>query len=377
MAIYCFTLSALAGLGILTERKKKLTEVYMGGAFLLLVFVSSFRYAIGFDYFSYRTIYDLVSGWSFGEIMQFYWMEPLYFILCKICSLAGCSYPVFLLIINVFLMAASIHFIYRCSKLPWVSVFLFVCLQFLAHDMNLIRQSIAAAFFLLAYPSLKDRKLLPYTLLILTGGLFHNSLLFVYPLYFLLPKKISRNCLICLAGLTITVYVLFDPLFLLIRPFLPLKYAAYLGGYFWNPNGFSFVVLPALYCLMIYLFRNRIKHPLHQTIYVNSALYCCIINLFITKHFILERFAVYPFLLSLLAIPEIICSYQESESAGRSTPIFLDKKEGGRKPVLTYRRTLLLFLIFGMIYFTFAAINGYHHVYPYTSLLDKSSSTPY
>ena len=70
MAIYCFTLSALAGLGILTERKKRLTEVYMGGAFLLLVFVSSFRYAIGFDYFSYRTIYDFVSGWSFGEIID-------------------------------------------------------------------------------------------------------------------------------------------------------------------------------------------------------------------------------------------------------------------------------------------------------------------
>ncbi len=365
MAVYYLTIILLTASGwavTIRKNEKKAVFLYLTGAFLVLVFLSSFRYAIGFDYFSYRNIYYMVSQWSFGEIFSIHWMEPLFFIACKLSYLAGCSYPVFLLLVNLFLMFAAMQFIYRFSKLPWVSVFLFICLQFLAHDMNLIRQSIAAAFFLLAYPSLKDRKILPYTLFILAGGLFHNSLLFVYPLYFLLPKKLNRTCTTALLLLTAVTYIFFDPLFSIIRPLLPEKYAKYLGGYFWSPNSFSYVVLPVLYCLLIYLFRSRIADPCLRTIYQNSALYSCIINLFITKHFILERFAIYPFIFSLTAIPEIIYSYKN--------------KECGRKPLLTFRRTLLLFLTFGLAYFTFSAANGYHHVYPYISLLKKSCSAP-
>ncbi len=365
MTIYYLTIILLAGSGwALTTKKtgKSASFLYLALAFLVLVFLSSFRYAIGFDYFSYRNIYEMVSQWSFREIFSVHWMEPFFFIACKLAYLAGCTYPVFLIFVNLFLMFAAMQFIYRFSKLPWVSVYLFICLQFLSHDMNLIRQSIAAAFFLLAYPSLKDRKILPYTLFIIAGGLFHNSLLFLYPLYFLLPLKINKKSAISLLLLTAVTYLFFDPLFLIIRPLLPEKYAKYLGGYFWNPNSFSYVVLPVLYCLLIYLFRSRIEDSFQRTIYLNSALYSCIINLFITKHFILERFAIYPFLFSLTAIPDIICSYRE--------------KKCGRKPVLTYHRTLLLFLAFGMAYFMFAAANGYHHVYPYISLLKRSCSAP-
>ena len=115
--------------------------------------------------------------------------------------------------------------------------------------------------------------------------------------------------------------------------------------------------------MLIILFRNRIKDPLLRSVYINSAVYHFIISLFITKHFILERFAVYPFAFSLIAIPEIISSYE-------------DKKERGRKPFLTYHRVLLLFLLFGGAYFAFAALFGFHHVYPYTGLWDKSISPP-
>ncbi|MEY8392396.1 EpsG family protein [Lachnospiraceae bacterium] len=379
MIIYYVALSLVAVFGILAEKKQK-TVLYLSCSFLLLVFIASFRYAIGFDYFSYRNIYETIASWSFGDIFYIRRTEPFYFIVCKLFSLAGCPYPVFLLFINLFLMGISMWFIRRYSKLPWVSVYLFICLQFLAHDMNLLRQSFAVCFFLLAYPFLRGRKLLPFTLLILTGGLFHNSLLFLFPLYFLLPKKHSRKCLAALFLLTVVVYFFFDPLFLLIRPFLPLKYAGYLGSYYWSPNSFFYLALPLLYCLLIYLFRNRIADPLERTIYLNSALYNCIINLFITKHFILERFAVYPFIFALTAIPEIICSYLRQNDHAlcpvKDNGCFAHITENGGKPILAYHRTLLLFLAFGMAYFIFASAQGYHHVYPYVSLLDKSLSVP-
>ncbi len=179
MAVYYFTISILTGLGyILSEKnilfrnnpncnvrnEKKAAALCLAAAFLIFTFLASFRYAIGFDYFSYRDIYTFVSGWSFDDIFLIYPEEPLYYVTCRLFSLAGCPFPLFLLIINIFLMSVSMQFIYRFSRLPWLSAYLYITLQFLAYNMNLIRQSIATAFFMLAYPYLKNRKLLPFTL---------------------------------------------------------------------------------------------------------------------------------------------------------------------------------------------------------------------
>ena len=361
MAVYYFAIFMLTGIGYISMKKdanRRTVSLYLAGSFLLLVCLASFRYAIGFDYFSYRSIYGWAGEWSFSLILRVYWMEPLFFLLCKICSLAGLSYPMFLVIINVFLMACAMQFIYRYSRIPWVSVYLYICLQFLAYNMNLMRQSIATAFFILAFPFLKKRKILPFTALILVGGLFHNSLLFVFPLYFLLPMKLDRKTLTWLAALTAMAYLFFEPLFCLVKPLLPIKYGNYQGTYFWNANGFRYVIFPFLYCLLIYLFRKRIQDPSLRNLFLNSALAQAVISLFITKHFILERFAVYPFVFSLTAIPEIIISTCDG------------------KPILTYRRILILFLLFGMAYFLFAAANGFHNVYPYVSILEKSRTMP-
>lgn len=366
MAIYYLTILAIAGSGYALAKKKesrRTDAIYLGISFLLLLFVISCRYAIGFDYFSYRNIYELANQMSFGEILRLHWGEPLFFLACKIIGSLGCPYQGFLFLVNSFLLAVAMYFFYRYCKIPWLGVYLYITLQFLACNMNLIRQSIAAAFFLLAYPALRKRQFLPFAMLLLIGGLFHNSLFFAFPLYFLLPRKHGRLTLLFLVWLTAVVYLFFDPLFGIVKPFLPAKYAGYQDSFFWQANNVFYVLFPALYCLLIYLFRNRITDAALRAICVNSALYQLMISLFITRHFILERFAIYPFLFSLIAIPEIVSSY-------------VDEKRHGEKPFWTYRRILILFLLFGGAYFAFAALCGFHHVYPYVGLWDKSISSP-
>ncbi len=373
MAIYYITLSLLTGTGYFFTGKKqgrRAAFCYLAIAFFSFAFLASFRYGIGFDYFSYQNIYGIVSQWSFGDIFHYIWNESFFYLACKIFSMAGCSYPVFLIFVNLFLMGVSMQFIYRFSKIPWVSVYLYLTLQFLAYQMNLIRQSIAVAFFMLAYPYLKGRKLLPYTLLVFLGGMFHNSLLFAYPLYFFLAWEYSRKMLSGILAVTLLGYLLFDPLFAIVAPMLPARYAKYSGGYFWNANGLLYVLLPALYCLSAYVFQGCIQDRRLRTIFTNSALFQFLINIFITKHFILERFAIYPFVFSLLAIPEILWGCRGGEGKV-SLPW---KKEGEWR--LGCRHVLLWFLLLGLAWFLFAAAEGFHRVYPYVSLLDRSLSEP-
>ena len=118
VAIYYFIVLGLMGLGyVLTERRRepKWTVCYLTVSCLVLTFFASFRYAIGFDYFSYRNIYKMMEEWTFGDIFSVYWHEPLFYILCKLSCLLGCSFFVFLSGINLFLFFAAMRFIDRKS----------------------------------------------------------------------------------------------------------------------------------------------------------------------------------------------------------------------------------------------------------------------
>ncbi len=355
MLIYYLTIFFLTGTGIFFQKKgKHFTIPYLAVSFLTLLFLASFRYAIGFDYFSYRNIYQSTAHSSIKTIFSSHWREPLFYLLCKISTQFGFSYPIFLWIVQALFLLIIMRFIYRYSHFPWISIYLFITLQFFAYSMNLIRQSISVSFFLLAYPYLKNRKIMPYTLFILLGGLFHNSLFLIWPFYFLLPKQLSWKSFLFLCTIIIFSYFFFDPLFALIMPHLTKRYSSYVNSYYWQPNNFSYIILPAIYLFFVALFKNNITNPTLRSIYLNSAIYQFFITLFITKHFILERFAIYPFALSLITIPEIL---------------FSCKKE--KKHYI-----LLLFLLFGAAYFCFAAIKGFHGVYPYISLLKKSCTLP-
>lgn len=366
MTIYYFIIFLLMGLGyVLTEQKKenKWTIGYLMISFLVLTFFASFRYAIGFDYFSYQNIYKMVAEWTFGDIFSFYWYEPFFFLLCKIGALLGCSFPIFLFIINLFLFFVAMRFIYLESKMPWISVGLYILLQFLAYNMNLVRQSIAVAFFLLAYPYLKNRKIVPFGILIFIGGLFHNSLWFMAPLYFLLTWKGNWKFFGSVVGVVGVVYYFCDPIIVAVLPLLPGKYANYMGSYFWNSNGIEYVIPALVYLGVVYGFQKQIEDSIQKRIYFNSAFYNFFINLFITKHFILERFSVYTFILSIIVVPEIIASNWREKQG---------EKWGKRRDWV-----LGIFLGMAWAYFFFAVWKGFHHVYPYVSLWKRSNSLPY
>lgn len=366
MAIYYITIAALTGLGYyLTEKNKKQSQtlLYLAVVWISLVFLCSFRYAIGFDYFSYRNIYEMTDSMPFSDILKTFWYEPLFFVVCKCFNVCGMPFQLLITGVSLFLLFSTVWFIAHYSKAPWMSVYLYITLQFLAYHMNLMRQSLALCFFLFSYPFLKSRRLLPYSACIFLGGLFHNSLWFVFPLYFLLLVKLSQKTALCLMAMALAGYLFFEPLFCLVRPLLPEKYAIYEQTYFWNSSTWEYILPSAAYCLLIYRYRNRIEDDTDRSIYLNSALYQCLISIFITKHFILERFAVYPFAFSLIAIPDILsCDRQNVPNVGHIQH--------------TNRQTTILFLLFGGAYFLFASAKGFHHVYPYVSLLEKSRSVP-
>lgn len=343
---------------------------YLALMCILLVAVSSFRYAIGFDYYSYRSIYLETSKLSAGEIIKRQDTEIFFYLLNKAFSSMGFSYTAFLTAVNIFIHGTAMWFIRRYSKIPWLSVYFYVSLQFFAHSMNLVRQSIALSFFLLAFSLLVRRRFLPFAAVMVAGGLFHNSLLLMIPLYFLLPlKNTVKNMCLFFAAAALLYLFLPEIMESLIR-YLPNKYSAYEGSFYWQGNSFRYVVLPTIYFAGVLLFRNRLlENNSLNAIWVNSAFYTAMINLFITRHFILERFSVYLFIFSIVLIPEIVNLHMRE---GNRTPGEEELDRASCRPMFF---VLIACLMYGLCYFGFAAKEGFHNVYPYVSLMDKAVSS--
>lgn len=328
---------------------KKLYLFLTGCTFTIFI---TLRYAIGFDYFSYRSIFYKLKECNIFNISVEYPECPkeiLFIIMTKFISNITNNYNIFLFIIGIFINIITMIFIYKYSKIPWISIYLYITFHFLAYNMNLIRQSIAVLFVLISYPYLKNKKFIPYLFIILLGAGFHKSIICMIPLYFLLNYIKTLKQMTIIGTIVLVVYSTLDIFIDILEKVFNLSYIqAYKNSYYWRGNSIKYIIFPTIYFLIVLYFRKLLLNNKNSNlILVNSAFYNFLICIFITKHFILERFSIYMFIFSLILIPEII-----NISKHKKTIIFI---------------TILL----GLGYFLFGVNEGFHKVYPYVSIFRK------
>lgn len=308
--------------------------------------LASLRYVTGFDYRSYEAFFQNIAAQGLAGPG----VERGFRLLGLMVAGAGGDYRTFLFVFHLLLTILVFTWIDRYSSFPWMSVYLFVALQYFALSLNLLRQALAAAVFLWAYPFLKFRRFLPYCGVVFLAACFHRTALVTLPFYILLNLRISRihyGLAVAAAG---TVYLKADALLQMVLDFLN-RYQSYFDGRYWQANGFSYILFP-LGCLLfaLPLLRRAARNFSESPVLANSVFYATLMQLFITRHFILERLSIYLAMLSLLALPE----------AARAS--------GGRSSARV--RTGLL-IAGAFLYFLFAAREGFHGVYPYHGVWNR------
>ena len=339
---FLLILASLSG-GLLPSKNQK-TYLWTIGAFCWLL--ASLRYVTGFDYRMYETIFQTVAEAGLSGLSQ---IEPGYLLLNLLVSRLGGDYRVFLFLFHLLFLVLVFAWIGRYSSTPWISVYLFLVLQYLALSMNFLRQALAAAILLWIYPFLKQRRFLPSCGIILLASCFHWSALIMAPLSFLLCLRPSKRHY-GLAGAAAGMAYLLDPLLCAVIARIP-KYQHYLGGIYWQGNSVLYLLLPVgCFLFALPLIKQAVEEPTASPVLANSVFYSLLIQLFITRHFILERLSIYIAFFSLLALPEAALL------PGRH---------------LTAKRRTILLLAGGFAYFLFAASQGFHGVYPYRGIWDQ------
>lgn len=196
---YYLLLAAIVVFGILMPQSTKDRKQYITVMAVLHSLLSGLRhpYLTGdmqtYCYKYWRTVNE---GWFSDELFQggrnfgFNWLLKFFSIL------SGEEFQVFLIVSAIFIEAAVAYLIYKYSPLPWLSFLVWNCMGFYVSGFNIVKQSIAMGFIMIAFVGIMEEKPKQFTLFTILAGFVHTPALIFLPAYILSRLKFTLQTLI-------------------------------------------------------------------------------------------------------------------------------------------------------------------------------------
>lgn len=157
--------------------------LFLALAAIPLIIVSGFRWETGVDHMNYYWVFtNILFGYNTHVEIGFKLLIKLLLTFTEDLSVLFfvCSF------ITVALMTVAIRL---NSKNYALSYFLYIAMGYFYYSMNSIRHFMALAIYFIAYKFLKERRFIPYALLVLLACSFHKIAIIALPLYFILNVK--------------------------------------------------------------------------------------------------------------------------------------------------------------------------------------------
>ena len=154
-------------------------------------------YANGFEYISKLSFLDLLPRLrllSDAVLPSPFSFESGYVVLNWIVAFLGGSFHTFLILHAAFCVYAYSKFISRYSKMPWLSVAIFVSFDFYIYIFGILRHTLSLAFLLFAIPYLEKKKPFKALLFMLLAFSMHkSSIIFVVMLVFIYVRVTKKR----------------------------------------------------------------------------------------------------------------------------------------------------------------------------------------
>lgn len=230
MAVILFPIEkkkVICGIGN-SNHKINGTKIWFVIITIALVLISALRSdVVGQDTSMYHTLFNYAkesnnfwgwySSWKGGG-------TEIGYSLLEYCISRFANFQFFLLPIALITIIPVMFLIYKYSSNHLFSIFLFIAFGYYAFFMNGIRQSIAMGLCCIAYVFAREKKLIPYLIIITIAVLFHLSAVIFIPVYWLSRLKITKYTPVIYVGLLITSFGLKNIIFKLLNMFSRFQY---------------------------------------------------------------------------------------------------------------------------------------------------------
>ena len=376
MLVYGLAAFAILLLGLfLGEWKptKKKEILFLCISSVILIGVSSVRATnVGIDYYQfYVPFFENVHSGGWGYLISAdnpYRTEFGFSLLTFLLSRVTGNIFVYMAVIAVLMIGLTALVLYRDCPKPWIGMFIFVAFNFFGNSLSYLRQSLAIAIFLFAIHYLKEKKFIPYLLIVLLAATFHKSLLLMIPIYFLAQIVVNWASMGTYAGITVLILIFSWQIFDFVTQFVYKTYATENGLYFMKGRDFMTGLVPVLAMLAMLAFRKQLlKRNPRNVVLINLALYAGIFFILTWKHFLFQRVGNIFFTASILYIPELLVALQPTEEEKQQN--FLDGK--GTWINYGFYYGLAAVIVFGLIYYFWFIQQNRINLLPFYTLFDE------
>jgi hypothetical protein len=340
----------ILGICICEIKKSKMNNaIFLCISGVAMITLSSLRSnTVGIDYKQYADYFSQVhdGGWSFLiSGANGYRVEPGYSLLNYFVSLFTSDVRVFMLVVSILAVGLTAILLYKYSPIPWVGMFVFGSFGFFGNSLSFLRQSIAIAIFLFAIKFLKDKRLIPYLIVVLLAASFHKAMLIMIPIYFIAQIKINWKSLTTYAGLTALIMGLSWPLFNVVTKYVYQYYATQEGIYYMNGRDWQTATIPVITTISVLIVRKFIlQRDPKNVVLVNLSIYSGLLYIMTCQHFLFQRFGMMFFTSAILLIPELLASVgvniEQAEVLNNMETLKFTNNKEQKKKVLQERRQI-------------------------------------
>lgn len=325
-------------------------------AFAQLTVISVVRYQIGYDYNMYTVGFRYMTEDGFSNLTYKDW-EIGFVLLSKILGVIlpqNLFVPTFVWYIGIFSVLTVVPagiFIYRNSDMPWLSTILYVNLFMYFMTMNFIRQAVAVSLVMLSWEFAKKHKFIPFLIVILIASLFHQTVLLLIPIYFLIKMTPNLKELIVYSYILLWFYIASTDMINLMTTFYHEEYAE--SVFVTEGLSIVYVLFPTFITIISFLLvkTGTINLTKENKYIINLTLVGMLFSITMTRHSILERLSYYTLLFSILLVPIIYRSLKingiKYELSNAKTIVWTSDKS---KKILS---TIFIILALGLSYLHF------------------------
>ncbi len=178
------------------EENKNFKKYFIFVTIAMIVLVGLRDLSVGIDTENYYDYYTTNAERDFSYLLENDVRERGYVFIQILFNKLGIGFVGFNMGYAIFNFCVVSRLIYKHSKMPWLSYFLYFCFSFYMLSFTMIRQTLAMSIVILAVMTDKNEgfwSFVKFALIVYIASLFHSSAIVAIPLWFVKKLKFNKN----------------------------------------------------------------------------------------------------------------------------------------------------------------------------------------
>lgn len=281
---------------------EKILKKFMFGLviFQMLLILMLRSNNVGVDLKNYEKFFNNVSvyGFDYLKTNRFEWG---YKILVYVITLITKNYHVFICVVACISIIPIGIIVYKYSTMPFLSMYIYITLNFYAFTFSGLRQAIAISCVFVAFHYIIEKKFWKFVLFVLLATLFHKSAIVFFFAYIFKFLEFNKKTIIKIVALSIFLFIFREIIF---QFFADSLYNDYTIQIVQAGKWFLFSIILTIFCL---LYRKSIlkENENNKILYFLTSV-GCVLMIFTLIGTNALRISNYFYIFITILIPKVI-----------------------------------------------------------------------